>query len=363
MGYTAKCALPLLAAIVVMVGLATAGCAGSGPWAVAGSGSGSSGLEKALARIPDTPGMSNAIYYDNTAELTSLAGDGHAAQGNGYGQLRGMGSGSFMMTDLAQLPADSGINLLNESYAVSAGGSPGQLTTLVAGGQNAPLITTRMARLGWKKGPDGVLSAPSGPPLTVVHIGSSEYVIPFQRVRTVNSDVMTGERKTDLTQLGAPSGPTLAGDPVVKALADCLGNVAAATMVSGQGKRIAGAPTAPTEMATGISSPASPGAAPQMVMCVSWPTQRAADAYLAKVKKALATGRSITNYPEPYSAMLWHSKVTSVGGAAHIVEWQADPANVALLLQMTTTDDLPALTDCSQFHDLSPAAATALGCG
>jgi hypothetical protein len=361
MGYTAKYTLPLLAAILVIVGLATAGCSGSGPRAVAGSGtgSGSSGLETALARFPDTPGMSNEIYYDNTAELTSLADEGHAAEGNGYGQLRGMGSGSFMVMYLAQLPGETGVNLLNESYAVSAGRSPAQLTTLVAGGQNAPLVTTRMARLGWKKGSDGVMSGPPLP-LTVVHIGTSEYVIPFQRVRTVNSDVMTGGPKADLSQLGAPSGPTLADDPVVKALADCLGNVVAATMVSGKGKRIAGAPT---EMATGISSPASPGAAPQMVMCVSWPTQRAAGAYLANVKKVLATGRSITNYPEPYSAMLRHAKVTSVGGATHIVEWQADPANVALLLQITATGDLPALTDCGQWHDLSSAAATALGCG
>ena len=99
----------MLAAVLVAV---TAGCSGGG--------SGSSGLETALARVSDTANNRGAIYYDNTAELVSLAGSSLSAESDGYGQLRGMGAPSLLSL-ISTLPGDTGINLLDENYAISAG--------------------------------------------------------------------------------------------------------------------------------------------------------------------------------------------------------------------------------------------------
>ena len=353
----AKFTWPILAAVLLAVSLAGTGCSsgGSGGTGSGSTGSGGTGLETALARVSDTAGTRSEIYYDNTAELVRLVGKGLAAEAKGYGQLRGLGAGNLTSV-YGDITADTGINLLNESYAVSAGSPPGELT-LIAGGQDGSLVTTKLTGLGWKKGAGGVLA---GPPLTGTSTGTGttaqQYAIPLQRVQPVNSDVLVGQQKADLAQIGSPSGTTLAGDPGVKALADCLGNVVSAIMFSG---RIIAVTSDPTELALGISQPASASATPHMVACVSWPTQQAADAYAANVKKALTTGSS-PSLQTPYSKLLQHPQVTSVGGPAHVVEWQATPADVQLSLEMIENEDLPALPACARLP--AAAAQRTIGC-
>jgi hypothetical protein len=85
----------MVAAVLVAV---IAGCSSGG--------SGSSGLETALARVSDTANNRDAIYYDNTAQLVSLVGSSLGAESKGYGQLRGMGALS-LLSYLSTLPGDT----------------------------------------------------------------------------------------------------------------------------------------------------------------------------------------------------------------------------------------------------------------
>ena len=350
---------PALAAVLLAVGVAALGCSSGGPGSsltvATGTGSvGSSGvtsLESALARVSDTPGDRAEVFYDNTAELVSLAGKSISAQGKGYGQLRGWG-----ITELAgnvmSLQGDTGIDLFNESYAISAGAPPEQVS-LLAGGQDAAQVTTEMTKLGWKKGAGGALT---GPAPSAAGSQAGAFADPLGQVQVENSDVLAGWPKAALGQIGSPSGTTLAGDPGIKALASCLGNVVAATMASGSAAHVT---AAPTEIATGITQPASASAKPQMVSCVSWPTQQEADTYAANLTKALTSGTSPITM-QPYSAMLSDPKVTNVGGAEHIVEWQANASDPSLLTQMTGSPGLPALPNCSAIAN-APAQPT-IGC-
>jgi hypothetical protein len=323
----------------------TAGCSSGG--------SGSSGLGTALARVSDTANNRGVIYYDNTAELVSLVGNSLGAGSKGYGQLRGLGA-SGLVSLLSTLPGDTGINVLGENYAISAGGSPPSSVTLIAGGQDASLVTGRMTKLGWKKDSDGTLIGPSA----LAAPGNGAEYAPFMaKVQTENSDVLFGGSSADLSQVGSPSGTTLAGDAGINALAACLGNVVAATMYGGPQAAIT---AAPTEVAVGISQPASATATPHAVVCVSWPSQAAAGTYASNLRKALSTGLSL-QLDQPFSAILPHATVTSVGGSAHVIEWQADPSNVQTVFEMLNSDSLPALPDCAKMT--AAQAAQAIGCG
>jgi hypothetical protein len=306
-----------------------------------------------LARVSDTASNRDIIYYDNTAELVSLAGKSLNVKPTGYGQLRGMGASSIV-SFVATMPSDTGINLFAENYAITAGQNPSVSVTLIAGGQNASVVTGRMIKLGWKKDADGMLIGPS--PGTAPGDGA-EYALTMVKVEAENSDVLVGGSGANLSQVGSPSGTTLADDPDISALAGCLGNVVAATMYSGSDASIT---AAPTEVAVGIRQPASATATPHAVVCVSWPSQAAADAYASNVRKALSTGFSF-QYDVRFSAILPHGTVTAVGGDARVVEWQAEPSNVETVFNMLNSDALPALPDCSKMT--AAQAAEIIGCG
>jgi len=331
---------PVLASVLVTV---AAGCSTGG---TAGDG-----LEAALARVADTANNRSAIYYDNTTELVTLTGKDLRAETNGYAQLRGQGA-IVLLSTLAFLTADSGIKLFDENYAISTGTPPNTLM-LIAGGQDASLVTGRLTKEGWKKDADGTLA---GPPPLAAGGSTGAYASFMRQVRTANSDVLAGGSAADLGQLGSPPGKTLADDAGISALAHCLGNnVVAATIFEGNGITVA-----PTEVAVGISKPASASATPHAVVCVSWPSQAAAGTYVSNVRKALATGLSPATSGR-FSTQLLHATVTSVGGSTHVVKWQADTPVVDTVFVMQEDRALPALQDCSQ---LKPAQkAQVIGCG
>jgi hypothetical protein len=59
--------------------------------------------------------------------------------------------------------------------------------------------------------------------------------------------------------------------------------------------------------------------------------------------------------------ILPHATVTSVGGDAHVVEWQANLSDVETVFDMANSGGLPALPDCSKMPEA--AAAQIIGCG
>ena len=136
---------------LVLVASALGGCSsGSG-------GSGGTSLDAALSQVASTSSTRSQIAYDNTAELVRLSGTSPATT-KGFAVLRGLGASS-LAPYLALLASDTGINLLKEDYAITAGNPP-QMVTLLHGGQSGSLVTSRLSKLGWKSN-GGTLTGPS----------------------------------------------------------------------------------------------------------------------------------------------------------------------------------------------------------
>ena len=294
--------------------------------------------------MADTAGNRRLITYDDTAELVHLVGSSPAASPKGFGDLRGWGAGS-LTSYLPVLQHDTGIRLLSEDYAISAGFPPAD-STLIAGGQDASAVTSHFTKLGWKAR-DGELATAPNPGLSGPRADAAFYSVEIPQVRASGSDVAAGGLGADLSQAGPVSGPTLAGDPLISALAACLGNVVAAQIaMSTPGAALSG--KAPVAMAAGVLRPLSATATPQAVTCVAWAGATTATEYATDVRQALATGKSATTN-EPFSSLLVHPSVTSLGGRQHIVRWQAQtPSQASLVLTMSEECGLPALPGCAR---------------
>ena len=315
-----------------------AGCA-SGASAASGSGGsaapGGDSLTSALAHVADSANNRGQVSYDDTSALVRLTGP-TPDYSKDFGVLLGWGASSITPM-ISQLSDDTGIELLKENFAISAGEPPATLT-LLDGGQDASLVTSRMTRLGWKQ--DGATLV--GQALSSGSPGdASSYSLSMHNVRASGADVAFGGFGANLAQIGSPSGPTLASDPLVSAVAACLGDVVAAQINVGTPS---GA-TVPDAIAVGVRTPASNTATPQAVTCTAWPTQAAATRYASAVRTALASGTSAET-KQPYSALLKNPTVTSLGGSQHVVQWQADtPGRANLIFQMIEDNDLPPLSN------------------
>jgi hypothetical protein len=343
----------LPAAVTVVLACALAGCSGgSGQGGSGQGGSGGTGLDAALANVASTPVTRAQVAYDDTAALVKLSGvTTNPGTGKGFAVVLGWGASSLV--ELAvPLPGDTGINVLKEDYAISAGNPP-QTVTLLHGGQSASLVTSRLGKLGWKQD-NGVLVGPPG--LGGGSAATAQYALQMHEVRADGSDVRLGQSGVSSGQLGSPSGPTLASDPLISALAGCLGDVVAAQVqAAGQlGGRN------PAAVAVGVRRPASDTATPHAVVCVAWSSQAGATQYTADARKALSSGTSFAT-KQPYSDLLSHASVTSIGGSQNIVQWQADtPRRADQVFQMYLNQDLPALQSCARLP--KAAQSRAIGC-
>jgi hypothetical protein len=293
----------------------------------------------ALARVGDTVNTRSSIYYDDTAALIQLGG-GQPHPRTGVAALATLGASDLAATDLT-LQQDTGINLSGESYAITAGTSP-QTLTLIAGGQDASLVTRSLEKLGWQQD-GGQLTIPasvqfSQSPKTSSNVLMEEEII--NHARPAGSDVAGGRQAAGLSQIGSPSDPTLADDPGISALASCLGDVVVAQFSSGAGL-LQGDPK-PVEIAVGVLRPASNTATPRAVACVQWPTGAAADRYAGEVRTALAHGGDSA---PSWTDRLKDGSVTVIGGGQHVAEWQAStPGQADLVFQLLHDGELPGLS-------------------
>lgn len=312
-----------------------------------GSGAGS-GLTAALSRIADTSNTRSSIDYDNTAALVALAGK--RISGKGYATLTGSGA-AILQSAIPELQSQAAINMFDEQYSISAGQPPSVLGVL-AGGQNSAQVTKGLTKQGWKKqGNQLVMLA-----LNLENQLDSATGGQLARVQPSGSDVIYGMAQANLSQAGSPSGTTLAQDPLISAVANCLGNVVAAEITG----KYSGPAQKPAAVAVGISSPSSSTAAPHVVACVAWPSSAAASKYAANLRKVLSSGFS-PELDERWSAVLSHASVTSIGGSQNVVEWQAQtPGRAEEAFQLIESENLPALPDCS--HLTRAQAAQVIGC-
>ncbi|MFL6072224.1 MAG: hypothetical protein ACJ73S_02260 [Mycobacteriales bacterium] len=321
---------------VLVLGL-LAGCSGGGSGSSSGGGGDRTGLRAALARVADTAETRREVAYDDTAALVKLAGRGWNSN-SAYGQLRGFGASSLVAFE--QLLAENpGINLLDADYTVVAGQPPAQIG-LVAGGQHQDKVNG-MTRRGWKRQGDHLVAPPFSA-ADMDHPENGELALNMATVKAGGSDMAYGGTGAKLDWVTSPGKQTLATDRAIGALADCLGDVVAAQVVSSY--TASGAK--PDLVAAGIRRPHGNSDTPHAVVCVSWPSASAADQYASAVRTALASGKSMRTL-EPYADTLKHPTVRNVGGGTHVVGWGADtPGRAMLVFQMISEMDLPALPSC-----------------
>lgn len=246
-----------LAAVLTAVPVSAGALAGCSLISAHTTGANAS-FQAALGRISATPATRSLIHYDDTGALVQLAGTSWAAQG-GFADLRGTGAGA--LTQVGQLLATGpGVNLLKAGYTITAGRPPQQVG-LLAGGQPGQRISTGLARLGWTQA-KGRLVAPSPQNVGGNQQFTSIYASNLAQVRTAGSDLRFGGAQADLSEIDGPSGPTLAGDPRIRALAGCLGDVVAAEIDAsypGGPPRLPGSATTPSPSG---KRPATPSPSP-----------------------------------------------------------------------------------------------------
>jgi hypothetical protein len=317
--------LAALAAGAVAAGALVSACGSGG-----GGSGGGTGLDAALSRVADNSNTRSLVLYDDTAALVKLAGK---RLGTGYGPLAGTGAGG-LQSYFAVIQGQAGLRPLDEHYAISAGSPPAAVGILV-GGQNADQVTRGLTRQGWKR--DGARLVML--PLNLSNPLDGETAGWLSQVQPTGSDVIYGQPQADLRQAGAPAGPTLAQNPQISALANCLGDVVAAAILAVYNTGAAVKPA----VAVGVSRPASNAAVPHAVACVAWPSSDAASRYAANLRQALASGKSLASN-QPWSAIVRRASVTIVGGGQNVVEWQAQtPRSPLIVFQMIFNKDLPAL--------------------
>jgi hypothetical protein len=310
---------------VVFAGALVA-CGSSG-----GGAAGGTGLDAALSRVADNSNMRSFISYDDTAALVKLGGK--AFKPAGFSSLIGHGTGNLV--DFFQiLPSEAGINVLDEQYAISAGLPPASVG-LLAGGQNAAAVSGKLTAQGWKRKGQLLVMLP----LNLSNKLDGETTGVLSQVQMTGSDLVYGLPQANLSMAGSPSGQTLAQDPLIGSLANCLGDVVAADITA---KYPFGAQP-PTAIAVGVSRPASNTAVPEGVVCVAWPTSAAASQYTAALHQALSSGISVrTN--QRWSTMLSDTSVTSIGGSQNVVQLRAQtPQNVLTVFDMLVSADVPGL--------------------
>jgi hypothetical protein len=339
----------VVAIVAVVVGLT--GC--SSPPLAGGSGGGT-GLEQALRRVAANSATRTWVSYDATGKLTELVGKQLTASGYGALLLRGTSLGPVAQ----HLADDTGIAALDAEYGISTGLPPNTVSVL-AGGQHADRLGSALTASGWTKNGDRYIAPAAN---TITDERRVIYALDFPQVRADGSDVIFGKAKADLGAAGHPEGKTLADDEPTRALADCLGDVVVAQLVTNYkspalsnrltpAQQSALAKLRPagvqldklTEVAVGVRTPKSASDTPRAVVCTAWSDQSAADGYAAAVPGVLADGKSLATN-QPYAQLLHNAETKNVGGGAHVVAWSAEEANgAAQIITMLEKGDLPGL--------------------
>ena len=331
------------AALALLAPLAAACSAGPGARPLDPS------LTAALARVADTPGNRRQIWYDDTAALVRVAGRSWHRHG-AYAALRGLGAPGLAA---AAPQISAGIDLIGDTYAISAGRPPAAVG-LLAGGQRPARVRRYLTALGWRRHGRGL----AAPPFAAAVRGSTAetlIALPLARVAAAGTDLRYGYPGASLRQIGSPRGRTLAADPLVDAIAHGLGPVAAAWIgaypagpagdtASGTAGRAAAGP-APVLAAVGVRAPAAARSAPVAVGCTAWPGAAAAAAYRRALQQALLGGGRNPVTRRPFRRVLRHATVRAADGRYHLVCWQArTPGQGLLVFSMAGQHDLPGLS-------------------
>ncbi|GAA2609472.1 hypothetical protein GCM10010399_45370 [Dactylosporangium fulvum] len=306
------------AVVVAALGLSLTACSSSPSAPQAGSSTGAppaassaagTTLVTALGRIAATEYSRRHVRFSDNDAIRKI--------GNMWEEMAGYGSQDLVMLELQ---GEFGLRNGQARYAVTAGESPGRLVVL-AGGQDASKIRSALTAKGWTADGDRLVAPKQSADAEVI---GAKSLLP--QVRLAGDEMLVGSDTAPLTDVVTDPGKSLAADPAVRSLADCLGDVVLAELAG--------------PVAVGVPRP-SAGGKIRAVVCSSWDSDASATAAAQRQRTAYSSGRSRSAPDTPYAELFRDVDVTATGRMVRVEATVAGPSTV---LDAFVQRDLPALT-------------------
>ncbi|SEU37040.1 hypothetical protein [Nonomuraea wenchangensis] len=298
-----------------------------------GQNAGEGGLKDAMAAVSGEGPAAAYFEYGEPAWWRDLGVKAGAEQARRWlpASVSGLGS---LATAAAALPEATGMTPTAGTRAISIGVPPQQAFRF-DGDVDADAVREKLAALGAKPremgGHDGLSFSPGD------EIDLSRALVPgvtnqLNQVVVTDSLVATASAPDPLTSvLGGDA--TLADKPAYAAMATCLGDVAAATIMTSPSKTV-------TLYGVGLRRPADLNDRPVNVICVLPAAPAAAD-----VERALTTRLTPAGTYGKHAAQIAHDRVTSDDHTVlRAVLTLNDTTNAMFANQMLVRGDLQTLT-------------------
>jgi hypothetical protein len=339
-----------LAALLVLTGCAreAADTAVEGPQDVpspsaSGTSEARSGLLDALAEVSGEGPAAAYVEYGEPAWWRGLGAGGGSGDGRRWLPATGSGLGSLAHS-AAALPKVTGMTPEAGTRAIAIGVPPKQAFR-IDGGVDAGAVRAKLKALGAKPrrlgGHDGLSFAPGA------EIDTSRVIVPgvtnqLNQVVVTDTMVATASAPGPLAAV-LGGGSSLADSPGHAAVAGCLGDVAAATIMAPS------APGAVTLYGVGLRRPAGLDDRPVNVICVLPSASAATDVERALTTRLTAAGnlRDGGTYGR-YASEVAHDRTGSGERTVlRSVLTLNDTADVLFATQLMYKGELESLTDPS----------------
>lgn len=264
-----------------------------------GASGGGSSLLAALGKVRATDSTRMYVEYGNVAAARAL----HEADRERFVTLTGFGMGN-LRNYYQVVSEDLAFDPLTLREAIAAGNPP-DWSAVIWGDYDVNAVNNRFAELGversddgdsttWTTSADGDIRLDS--PLATIAGPST-----LNNVRTAPGSFAFSPKRDTLFWVTDPGGDTLAEDPTMKTLAQCLGDVIAAIITRGENS---------TEtLAVGVRAPSTTDVTD--VICVA-PGTRDPASIRDHATGQLANGQS-PKADRPWSELLPNAKVEVTG--------------------------------------------------
>lgn len=314
---------------IMLIAISFAGVTSCSDDSDGGSGS---GLLAALGKVKATDATRGYVEYGNAAAARGLLDADRArflaVSGFGMGNLR----------NYYQLVSqDLGFDPLAAREAITAG-SPPDWSAIIWGDYDVTAVNKHFTDLGVPRADDGDVTTWTSSADGSIKLDSPLVTMAgpntLNNVRTAPGSFAFSPKQNTLTWVTDPGDDTLAGDPAMKSLAGCLGDVMAAVITKSE--------NSPETVAVGVRAPSATDVTD--VICVA-PGTRDPASIRGHVSNELANGQS-PQANRPWSDLLPQAKVEVSGFPEPAVRITSTPGTgnpPGRPIQMLNNRDLDAL--------------------
>jgi hypothetical protein len=333
-------------ALVLAVGAAAA-CSSSGSTGGGAASAAPGSLKAALKNIHATAQTGRYLEYGDTAQLVKLNGGTSSAVNGPFARV--LGAGADQLGEYSQLlPPLTGFDSLTATSAISVGTPPNTVGVLY-GSFDPAAIGAKLAAWGYHESDRGngvtawvfkdnhELDLSKADPATGVGPGMTGWL---DVIWVSKTSIAYGGATSDLAAALPAQATSLADDPVVAPLADCLGSPLVAVVMTDP--RLIGG-SGVSALALGVT--ATGAADTRLEICAVAPDTAGAQSFAAGFTKAVGSGRDpVTD--QPWANLLSDPQTSVIGGAKHIVRLSAEtagPDGAALATSLVEQNDVVGL--------------------